>query len=45
MQHAHSPISCAQIALAEWDVLRPTVRERYNQVAREMKTWLEKFSR
>ena len=41
----YSPVSCAQIALAEWDVLRPTVRERYNQVAREMKTWLEKFSR
>ena len=31
----------AKHSLEEFDVLRPTIRERYNQVARDMKTWLE----
>lgn len=31
----------AKHSLEEFDVLRPSIRERYNQVARDMKTWLE----
>ena len=31
----------AEYSIDEFDVLRPSIRERYNKVAREVKTWLE----